>query len=405
VILLLLTSATLAEAAGGLRISNRLSHVNRFRSSRSGTDFIILHTTEGGDRGSLDRIKRRGLAHYVVMRDGRVHRVIKRDKIAIHAGRSMWEGVQNLDRRALGIEVVGYHNKPITDRQVAALKELLRQLQKMYNIPDDHVLTHSMVAYGRPNRWHKKNHRGRKRCGMQFADPTLRRRLGLESRPLYDPDVRAGRLIEADPYLARQLYKPVSAAEQGQHRGPAAEEASGPNVITARRSAWYIAREAYDDRSTVYVFPSGQRKRGDQITDWARLPEGTRVLLDQNEETRVARPSAPLYLTLGRDQAVSRVVGRAYDDYATLYVLPNGRVKRGDTMSETEFRQLPPTTRIFKGFEYAGKVTRRTTAYRLCGVMYNRASTLYLLPGGGIKRGDAINQKRIPPGTLVLVRI
>ena len=263
-LLLLLASDLVAEAAGGLPISNRFSPLNRYRSNRPSTDFIILHTTEGGDRGSLDRIRRRGLAHYVVLRDGRVHRVIRRNKIALHAGRSMWDGVRNLDRRSIGIEVVGYHNKPITDRQVASLKELLRQLKKIYGLPDDRVLTHSMVAYGRPNRWHRHNHRGRKRCGMQFADPALRRRLGLESRPLFDPDVRAGRLVEADEYLARMLYRPEARPAVAARRDQAApgDEAG---IITARRSAWYIAREAYDDPGTVYVFPSGTRKRGDQI--------------------------------------------------------------------------------------------------------------------------------------------
>ncbi len=401
-LLLLLASDLVAEAAGGLPISNRFSPLNRYRSNRPSTDFIILHTTEGGDRGSLDRIRRRGLAHYVVLRDGRVHRVIRRNKIALHAGRSMWDGVRNLDRRSIGIEVVGYHNKPITDRQVASLKELLRQLKKIYGLPDDRVLTHSMVAYGRPNRWHRHNHRGRKRCGMQFADPVLRRRLGLESRPLFDPDVRAGRLVEADEYLARMLYRPEARPAVAARRDQAApgDEAG---IITARRSAWYIAREAYDDPGTVYVFPSGTRKRGDQIRDWARLPEGTRVLLDQTTDREPESPGRT-HLTLGRNQAVSVLVGKAHDDYSTVYVLPGGRVKRGDTMGEDDFRRLPPGTRIFVGYEFAGKVSRGTTAYDLCGAMYKRASTLYLLPGGRVQRGDGIRESAIPGGTLVLVR-
>ena len=396
---ILLACDLTAEAAGDLRISNRFSPLNRYRNNRPTTDYIILHTTEGAGRGSLERIRRRGLAHYVVMRDGRVHRVIKRNKTALHAGRSMWDGVHNLDRRSIGIEVVGYHNKPITDRQVAALRELLRQLKKIYGIPDQRVLTHSMVAYGRPNRWHRHNHRGRKRCGMQFADPALRRRLGLESRATYDPDVRAGRLINADPYLARMLYLPEASRPLAEPRDPGAET----NIITARRSAWYIAREAYDDPGTVYVFPSGKRKRGDQINDWARLPEGTRVLLDQ--DLPAARPApARTHVVLGRNQAVSSLVGAAHDDYSTVYVLPGGRVKRGDAMDESDFRRLPPGTRIFVGYEFAGKVSRGTTAYDLCGAMYKRSSTLYLLPGGRVKRGDAIRERSIPGGTLVLVR-
>ena len=255
--LMLLLCAGSALAAG-LNISNRISPMDRYRDRRPRTEFIILHTTEGGDRSSLNRVKRRGLAHYLVRRDGKVYRIIQRHKVALHAGRSMWAGKTNLDRRSIGIEVVGYHDKPITAKQITALRELLRQLQGIYDIPDEKVLTHSMVAYGRPNRWHRHDHRGRKRCGMQFAQPELRSQLGLTARPLRDPDVAAGRLIEADPYLARVLYSPDQRARE---RAREEFQENGQNIITASRSAWYIARDDYDSPSTVYVFPGGTRRR------------------------------------------------------------------------------------------------------------------------------------------------
>lgn len=396
-LVLLVAALTGTALAGSLNISNRFSDKNRFRSSRERTDYIILHTTEGGDRSSLNRIRKRGLAHYLVMRDGRVHRVIRRQKVALHAGRSMWDGKQNLDRRSLGIEVVGYHNKPITDKQVKALAELLGQLQKIYSIPDERVLTHSMVAYGKPNLWHRKNHRGRKRCGMQFAQPQLRRRLGLDSRPLFDPDVRAGRLIEADTYLASALYQPDERPRPGTDADLLAAE---NNTITATRSAWFIAREAYDHPATVYVFPSGVRKRGNQINDWSHLPPGTKVLLDQSREPT----TRPEFLTLGRNQTANQLAGSAYDDYSTIYVHPGGRIQLGDSMKERDFRRLPPGTRIFLGFEFAGKITSKSTAYGLCGLNYKEPSTVYLFPGGKIVRGDALRANRIPGGTLILVK-
>lgn len=396
-LLVVCVMVTVAEAAK-LRISNRWSPQNRHRPAREATDFIILHTTEGNDAPSLARVRRGGLAHYIVMRDGRVHRVVKRHLVARHAGRSMWEGRENLDHRSVGIEVVGYHNRELRSAQVAALAELVRQLQALYDVPDDHVLTHSMVAYGKPNRWHRHSHRGRKRCGMQFAQPEMRARLGLEGRPLSDPDVIAGRLVEADPYLATVLYAPEEQSE-----AVAQAEFSGPdnNIITATRTAWFIARDSYDDPSTVYVFPAGTRKRGDQIRNWNMMPVGTRVLVDQEVEAPAASPG---WLTLGRNQAASKVAGKAYDDGTTVYVRPDGRVLRGDIMSERDFKRLPPGTRVFLGFEYAGKVTQRHTAYELCGPRYKSEDTLYLLPGGRVKGGHEIRERGIPGGTHVLVR-
>jgi N-acetylmuramoyl-L-alanine amidase len=383
-----------AEAAG-LRISNHYSPLNAQRPLRERTDYIVLHTTEGGDRSSLDRVRRAGLAHYVVMTDGRVLRTIERQRIARHAGLSMWNGQQELDLVSIGIEVVGYHNRPLNGRQETALRELLRQLKTIYRIPDERVLSHSMVAYGNRNRWHRQPHRGRKRCGMLFAQPDLRERLGLASRPTRDPDVAAGRLINADPHLATVLYAPAREAQQ-----VAAARFSGPeaNVITADRTAWFIARDEFDHPHTVYVFPNGRRQRGNEIRDWSRIPAGTRVLLGQDA------PAASAWLVLGRDgRTASELAGSEYAAPTTLYVRPDGRVLRGDQLQERDFRSLPVGTRVFLGFRYAGTVTRNRTAYELAGPRFRLETTLYLLPGGTVRTGQQIRENRIPGGTLVLL--
>jgi len=82
----------------------------------------------------------------------------------------------------------------------------VKDLKAMYRIQDHCVVCHSHVAYGAPNKWHKFKHRGRKRCGMLFAMPSVRRQLGLAARPAFDPDTRAGRLRNADEYLRKVLY-------------------------------------------------------------------------------------------------------------------------------------------------------------------------------------------------------
>ncbi|MBN1558170.1 MAG: N-acetylmuramoyl-L-alanine amidase, partial [Lentisphaerae bacterium] len=210
---LCLALALHAGTAAALDISNRYSPRNRERDRRRSTDFIILHTTEGGSKGSIEKIRERGEAHYVVDVSGKVYRIIDKSRVAYHAGLSMWDGRRNLDLCSLGIEVVGYHYRDITGAQYRALAELLGELQRIYRIPDERVLTHCMVAYGAPNRWHKEPHRGRKRCGLVFAQQSTRRKLGLDRKPAYDPDVRAGRLVEADPYLARILYGNGAAPE------------------------------------------------------------------------------------------------------------------------------------------------------------------------------------------------
>ena len=193
--------------ASALDISNRYrSPRNPERRVRTSTRLIVLHTTEAPARSSLNKVSDRGECHYCVTESGQAYRIVDRDREAFHAGRSMWQGVEDVDKFSIGIECVGYHDKAMPAAQIAAIRELVEKLKSMYRIPDQCVVCHSHVAYGAPNKWHKFKHRGRKRCGMLFAMQSVRRRLGLMKRPAFDPDTRAQRLKQADEYLRRVLY-------------------------------------------------------------------------------------------------------------------------------------------------------------------------------------------------------
>ena len=200
-------SALLPALAFAIEASDRYrSPRNPERRIRSSTELIVLHTTEAAERGSLVKLCDRGEAHYCVTEAGTVYRIVDRDREAFHAGRSMWNGKEDVDKFSIGIECVGQHDKVMPEAQIAAIKTLVKELQSMYRLADDKVVCHSHVAYGAPNKWHKKKHRGRKRCGMLFAMPSVRARLGLSKRPSYDADVRARRLVVGDDYLRKVLY-------------------------------------------------------------------------------------------------------------------------------------------------------------------------------------------------------
>ena len=156
---------------------SRYSPVDHERPLRPRTDYIILHTTEAAGDSAFNKLWRNGEAHYLVDRSGRVRQIIRQDKVAYHAGLSLWNGRQNIDKYSVGIEVVGYHNGSLTEAQASALRSLLVELKRVYRVSDNRVLTHSMVAYGAPNKWFRTAHRGRKRCGMLFALRSVRARL------------------------------------------------------------------------------------------------------------------------------------------------------------------------------------------------------------------------------------
>ena len=239
----------LTLGASALDVSNRYrSPRNAERRVRASTELIVLHTTEAPARSSLNKLSDRGEAHYCVTEEGTVYRIVDRDREAFHAGRSMWNGKEDVDKFSIGIECVGYHDKAMGIVQLRAIRDLVKEFQRMYRIPDERVVCHSHVAYGAPNKWQKKNHRGRKRCGMLFAMPTVRAQLRLARRPASDADVRAKRLVVGDDYLRRVLYGNVDTMN-GKYDAAAiakadAKESSGGLFSWLRRSKAPVAASA-----------------------------------------------------------------------------------------------------------------------------------------------------------------
>jgi len=392
--LLLLGVLVAQTAVAALQYKDRFSPWNTKREARRETRYILLHTTEGAGKGALEKLHRYGEAHFMVDTDGVVYRLIDRRRVAMHAGRSMWEGRTSLDDYTIGIEVVGYHNRPITKAQIAALRELLEQLKVAYGIPDQNVIPHSMVAYGAPNRWHRRSHRGRKRCGMQFADRSLREKLGLKHQPLFDPDVKAGRLVNADPYLALALFG--SAREQT--KAAAHFDGDSAMIIGPGRSAWDIARDKYRSADTRYRFPDGRELRGDQVTNWKTMPAGTRVVLSaaarENEEEQI--------LEIGTESGgVGELAGDESLAATTIYFLKDGRVRQGSEMTREQVDALPSGTRILVGYVHGGYVTAKRRAFDICGSKWNAPTTFYRLNDGRVLTGEQVTEGTIPPMTMV----
>jgi len=419
--LFLVSPSPAAAAASRLRIRSDFGPENGRRPERASTRYIVLHTTEGREAGSLRKLRIRGEAHYFVHRDGRVVRLLDHSRVATHAGRSMWGGRTELDDVTLGIEVSGYHEKEPTAAQYAALRELLRQLQSLYDIADQDVLTHSMVAYGAPNRFHPYDHRGRKRCGMVFARPDVRQRLGLTAAPREDPDVRAGRLRIGDRELQRLLYPTPAPALAAR-----AARSDDPDRIGPHRTAWSIAGPSYSSPSTLYVFPDGTRARGDTIRDWGDLPTGTQVVVehagdavaeDPPPAVQVAAAGEPPergagddgLLLVGAPASARDLLGRVATAGTTTYLFPSGSVRTGEELDDDGegrrlLERLPARTRILVGYRPGGRISSSRDLQGIAGRQWDFPSTYYRLPSGRMRTGVEIDAKRVPRGTLVFLR-
>lgn len=369
---------------------------------RQKTSYIIVHTSELGLNSTLKVISkgkrlpsgrrtRGGHTHYVIARDGRTYRTLDRRYQADHAGLSMWNGETNISKISIGIELVGNHYNPITRHQYRSIGLLIDILQGVYNLSDRAVLTHSQVAYGYPNRWFRKNHRGRKRCAKNF----IRSKAGLGPTWAYDPDVRARRL-SADPQLADVFY--------GSRKLRA--KADEANIISKSNTAWSIAGEDYDKRITVYKFPNGRLYTGDQISKkigWNRIPANTIVLLNQETAIELNTDKGPIK-TLPVGRSAWSLAGKAYNRKTTIYFLPSGRIKYGSSISN--WADLPVRTKIIIGYRGPFKIKKDRSAYHIAGVKFRDRKTIYYLPTQKLLAGNNIkNFSKLPRGTLIFLPI
>ena len=277
-------------------------------------------------------------------------------------------------------------------------------------MPDERVLTHSMVAYGDPNHWQKKPHRGRKRCGMLLALPAARTRLGLAKKPAFDPDLKAGRLKDADPELTKILYTPMPApakapaAPAGKTAAsPAAGRADAPaaaNVIGPKRSAWDIARDLYAAPTTLYAFPDGTTKRGDEIGNWNKMPAGTIVTVGQAASENVREgPSV-----VGEDGTPQELAGDAMAATTTFWFPPSKPYAAGSTMPLSDIAALPAGTKVLVGYRCGGPVAPKRPVFSICGNRWNRSDTWYWTKAGGLVSGASVTDRTIPKGAMVFYR-
>ena len=368
---------------------------------RAKTKYIIVHTSELGLKYTLRVVSKGkwvhnghkrthgGHAHYVIARDGRTYRILDKKWVADHAGRSMWDGDTHLSRLSIGIELVGYHYTPITKAQYRAVGKLIEILQGVYDLDDRDVLTHSQIAYGVPNRWVKKKHRGRKRCAKNF----IRTKAGLGPTWTYDPDVRAGRLV-ADHDLATVFYG-------GGTRVAKRDEA---NVVSKTNTAWAIAGEDFDSAETVYQFPDGRVTTGQRIAaeaGWRRIPAKTVVLLNQGDHIGELREDGPVK-TISDGITAWSLAGKRYNHETTIYLLPSGRIRKGSTIDDWD--DLPAKTKLIIGYHGPFQLSKKRSAYGVAGKKYKEPETIYYLPSNQLLGGHKIRDfSRLQAGTLIFL--
>ncbi len=89
-------------------------------------------------------------AHYVIEEDGTIHRLVLENRRAWHAGHASWRGMDNINDRSIGIELVNpghtYGYRPFPEPQMVSLEMLLKDILTRHVIAPQNILAHSDVA-------------------------------------------------------------------------------------------------------------------------------------------------------------------------------------------------------------------------------------------------------------------
>lgn len=407
-----LLTLCVSSSALALDLENRPSPRNEARPRRNRTDFIVLHTTEGAAKGALGKLRKNGEAHYLVTRNGTVFRIVDKDRVAYHAGRSMWGGHQDLDQVSVGIEVVGYHDRALPKAQLTALAELVRQLRALYDVPAERVLTHAQVAYGQPNRYHRYKHRGRKRCAMNLASAEVRAALGLDAAPARDPDVDAGRLRVADRTLFARLFPKVRLTGSGRSKASPMEvalakltaapaDAPAPEPEKAKPEAVVAKAEAAVPKAPAKAKIEVVAKAAPVKAEAPRLAVAPAPTKKPARAPR-ARGLCAVNTQRGHAQAVA---GAGYAAESTIYMLPDGRVRTGAQLARRQaglLSDLPSGTRVLTDKRFGGYVKPGRAPSEICGATKWRSpDTVYRLPSGELVAGPKVDPARLPRATMV----
>ena len=117
-------------------------------------DILVLHysgmPTGAAALGRLCDASAKVSAHYVVEEDGRVFHLVDEKRRAWHAGVGAWRGHRDINARSIGTEIVnpghefGYRAFPA--KQMAAVRDLARDIMGRHKIPARNVIAHSDAA-------------------------------------------------------------------------------------------------------------------------------------------------------------------------------------------------------------------------------------------------------------------
>lgn len=139
-------------------MTSQLNILHNFKSKnfnvrKKQVSFIILHYTETKNLDQAVKLltanERRVSCHFLIDTNGNTYNLVCETKRAWHAGVSSWKGLDDINSRSIGIEIVNSgeeNNDKFPQIQIDKLIILIRYLCKKFVIPQQNILGHSDIA-------------------------------------------------------------------------------------------------------------------------------------------------------------------------------------------------------------------------------------------------------------------
>ena len=124
------------------------------KRSASSVKYLIFHYTgmrsENAAIKKLTNTNSKVSCHYFIKSNGEIIKIVPDLYIAWHAGISSWKKDKSLNSNSIGIEISNpghnYKYKKFTQKQVASIINLSKNLKKKYKIKKENILGHSDIA-------------------------------------------------------------------------------------------------------------------------------------------------------------------------------------------------------------------------------------------------------------------
>lgn len=112
-------------------------------------DMIVIHCLARDLKGAIESFHLHQVSsHYLIDEKGKIYQFVDDDKRAWHAGKSFWQGKENLNHNSIGIELCSksFGQEAYPPAQISALIRLCQRLKRKYHIKKERILGHSDIA-------------------------------------------------------------------------------------------------------------------------------------------------------------------------------------------------------------------------------------------------------------------